>query len=407
MVLHAHQRHDLAARCYERSRRLEPANFRWAYYLGWARAELGEQEDAVAAFREALRLNPEYDPTALRLAESLRAAGRVEESGEVLEGVVARNPDSATAHFGLARFLASRGDDQAALAAYLRACEIFPPYGAAHYALAQFYRKLGREGEARQHVALYEKNRNLVPPERDPLRDEVRELVSEAVPHLRRGIALEEVGRLEEAVEAHLKALEIDPELVYGHANLIILYARLGQKQKAEEHYRQAVRLNPYYADSHYNYGVMLLEDGRNAEAEQAFKKAIEANPYHVDAHYNLGHLLETQGKLDEALEHFRQAVARRPDHRAAHFRIGRILVHRGELQEAIRHLQQTLTPQDSQTPTYLYALASAYARARDRDRAIEYAHKAREMAAAYGQTKLLAAIERDLKLLETGESKP
>jgi tetratricopeptide (TPR) repeat protein len=151
----------------------------------------------------------------------------------------------------------------------------------------------------------------------------------------------------------------------------------------------------------------MLLQDGRNAEAEEAFRRALEANAYHTEAHFNYAHLLESQGKLDEALEHFRQVVARRPDHRAAHFRLGRLLVHRGDIQQAIEHFRQTLTPEDSQTPTYLYALASAYARAHDRERAIEYARQARHKAAAYGQAQLLTLIERDLKLLEGGELKP
>lgn len=402
MLLDLYERHESAAVCYQRAHLLEPGSFRWLYYLGSLQAAQGKRGEAAVTLRSALRLNPDYLPARLKLAETLLATGKLEESGNIYAALVKRHPDSAEAQYGLGRIHAARGDLVSAVASYRKACEFFPPYGAAHYALALAYRKLKETEKSRQHMRRYEENKNLVPPLDDPLGDAMRELDLGAASHLRRGVALEQVGRLEDSVAAHEKALQLDPKLVTAHVNLIALYGRLGRPEKAEEHYRAAVSLNPnQFANIHYYYGVLLLGQGKYQEAEQAFRQALQVNPFYAEAHNNLGALLERQGRLEEALREFRKASENRPDFRLAHFHIGRILANQKKYNEAIEHFLKTLTPEDESTPTYLYALAATYARAGDGESALSYYRRAREQAVARGQTQLLTGIDRDLRILE------
>ena len=401
MLLDLYKRREFAAICYERARRLDPGVFRWAYYLGVLRAEQGDREEAVAAFRDALRLLPEYLPAWLKLAENLLATGSLKEAGRIYEMIIKEHPDAAEAYFGVGRIRAAEGDLSGAIESYRKACEIFPAYGAAHYSLAIAYRRLSDPQKSEEHLKLYAANKTLVPPIQDPLRDAMRVLDRGAASLLQRGIELEEAGRIEDSIAAHLKALELDPELALAHANLIILYSRTKQPDKALEHYRAAIHLNPHQADAHYNYGVLLMDQGRLTEAEQAFRSALEANPFHVEASNNLGAVLERQGRLDEALGYFEKAVERQPDYRLAHFHIGRIMANRKRYAEAIDHFLKTLTPEDDSTPTYLYALAATYARAGNKERALTYVRKARDAAAARSQTQLLRSINRDLQTLE------
>ncbi len=115
----------------------------------------------------------------------------------------------------------------------------------------------------------------------------------------------------------------------------------------------------------------------------------------------NYGAMLEAQQQYDEALKHYRLAVENKPNHREAHFQLARMLIYKGQLPEAIRQLHWTLTPEDEQTPRFTYALAAAYARAGDRANGLKYLRAARDRAADFKQTVLLALIERDLKSLE------
>jgi superkiller protein 3 len=401
MLLDLYKRRELAATCYERAHQLDPSSFRWLYYLGMLLTEQGKREEATAAYRDAVRLDPGYLPARLKLAESLLTAGNLEEAGSMYEAIIKDHPDVAEAYYGLGRIRNTKGDLPGAIESFRRACELFPAYGAAHYALARAYRRLGDREKSEEQLKLHEANQTLVPPIPDPLREAMRALDRGPASLLERGLQLEEAGRIEDSIAAHLEALELDPGLALAHANLIILYGKTNQPEKAEEHYRAAIRLNPNLADAHYNYGVLLMGQGKLPEAEQAFRRALEANPFYPEANNNLGVVLERQGRLDEALQCFEKAIERRPDYRLAHFHIGRILANRKQYAEAIEHFMKTLTPEDDYTPTYLYALAATYARAGDKQSALTYGRRARDAAASRGQTQLRDRIDKDLQALD------
>jgi tetratricopeptide (TPR) repeat protein len=402
MLLDVYKRPEEAAIYYQRAHLLDPGSFRWLFYWGSLRAAQGQHQEAVQILREALVQKPAYLPARLKLAESLLAARQWKEGEDVYGALVREHPDLAEAHFGLGRVSSTRGDLKAAADSYLKACELFPAYGAAHYRLALTYQKLGQPEEAERHLKIYNENKSIFPPVDDPLRDALRHLDLGAVSHLRRAVGFEQVGRLEDSITEHERALQLDPNLVVAHVNLIALYGRTGKIEKAEEHYRAAISLNPdQFANAYYYYGVLQISQGKHAEAEKAFRQAVEVNPYYAEAHHNLGVTLELRGQLVEAAHEYRKALETQPDYRQAHFHLARILVNQRKFEEAIQHFQKTLTPEDESTPTYLYALAASYARAGDKANALTYYRRAKHEATARGQTQILKGIERDLRLLE------
>jgi tetratricopeptide (TPR) repeat protein len=346
-------------------------------------------------------MKPEDVPAQLKLAESRLAIGKLEEGREIYQTISKARPDNAEAQFGLGRVYAANGDLPAATAAYRKACELFPPYGAAHYALALTYRKLGQQTESQQQFSLYEQNKTAVPPLDDPLRSDVIKLNVGSVARIRRGADLEQAGKFAEAIGEHEEALRIDPAAVQAHIRLISLYGRLGQYEKAIDHYRAALDLDPNQADAHYNYGVLLLKQGHPQDAGKAFQQALQINPYYAEAHVNLGSVYEQQGQLPEALRQFTEALENRPNYPVARFHIGRILANEGKYDEAIQHLLKALTPEDENTPRYTYAVAATYARAGHLGEALRYARIARAQAAVRGQSELLASIDNDLRALE------
>ncbi|HEV2667913.1 MAG TPA: tetratricopeptide repeat protein, partial [Blastocatellia bacterium] len=357
MTLHTYEEYQGAAVCYERARRLAPDEIRWVYYLGIVQAALGKHVEAAVVFKEATRLRPDYLPARLRLADSLLASGQRLGSRPLYETVVKKNAAIAQAYYGLGRIDAAGGELVAAAAHFRKAIELFPEYGAAHYALGLALRDLGQAAKAQEHLALSQKHKLSRPPLEDPLLNAIAELNALGTEILKRGVVLESAGRIEESIAEHERALEINPQLTQAHINLIQLYGRTGQLEKAEKHYRAVVAINPNLAESHYNYGVMLAGRERYAEAAQAFHRSLQINQFSAEAHHNYAAMIEREGRLDEAAEHYRKALENRPSHRLAHFHLGRILVHRGKLAEAIEHFHQTLTEEDEQTPRFTYAL--------------------------------------------------
>jgi len=403
MLLHAHQQNAAAEVYYDRARILEPGRFDWIYLLACVQLEQGKDEAAAANLRAALELDPAYVPAEVKLAGLLLRTGRPEEAEALYAKVLEADPQNAFAWYGMGRIHASRGETAKAAEAFEKALEIYPQYGQAHYALALAYRKLRRPEEARKHFDLGEKHKLEAPPTGDRILTAVRSKTKSPTEYLRAGVELEKQGRLEESVAVHLKVLEIDPQQVQAHINLMSLYWRLGRRKEALEHYRKALAINENLPDCHYDYGVIMYQMGNRAEAKKAFRRAIEINPFYAKAHLNLGVVLEEEGDIAGAVDQFRKAIENQPGYRLAHFHLGRILANQGKLDAAIRHFEQTLEPEDEQTPGYRYALGIAYARKGDRPEALRWIRAARDGASRYDQWELLASIDRALKTLQGG----
>ena len=224
---------------------------------------------------------------------------------------------------------------------------------------------------------------------------------SEASEFLKRGAALESRGQIADSIAAHEQALAHNLQLVQAHINLISLYGRTRQFEKAEQHYLSALALNPDLPELHYNFGVLRAGQEKLSEATQAFLQCLKLDPYYAQAHYNYANIIETEGKLDEAAEHYRQAIANKSGYRSAHFSLGRILVNQDKFAEAIEHFQQTLTPEDSETPRFMYALGATYVRSGDKIKGIQFLREALKCAAVLNQAQLVMSLERDLKSLD------
>jgi tetratricopeptide (TPR) repeat protein len=406
MLLHAYEQYESAETCYRRARLLAPDRFQWAYYLGLVQSIDGKGAAAAATLQEALRLDPGYLPARIKLAEVLLGLNRLRESQEVCQAAAKQDARFAPAYYWLGRVAAARGDSKSAIGNYREACRLAPTFGSAHYAVALAYQKLGREAEARESMSAYQKFKlDGDPQPEDPLLDTVRSLDNSALAHLMKGVDLEKAGQLEQAIAEHEQALGIDPKLAQAHANLVGLYARAGQSAKAEEQYRATVSINPNLPQSHYDFGVLLLSEAKYREAEAAFRKALETSPNYAEAHNNLAVLLERQGKLDEAARNYQAAIDNKPNYREAHFQLGRLLLRQRKNDEAIRHFEQALTPEDAQTPRFLYALGAAHATAGDYPKAAQYMREAGQRAASLGQNQLAAEIESSLRRVEkTGQ---
>jgi tetratricopeptide (TPR) repeat protein len=154
MTLHAYQQYDAAARAYARAHLLDPQNFDWLYLLGAVQMELGAFDGAVKSFQSALGLRADDLAANLRMAQSLAALPSWEEAGALYRRILDQHVDCAQAWYGLGRVQAARGDHAGAAQSYAKACDLFPAYGVAHFALAAELRAWQTSGGG-QHLAAY------------------------------------------------------------------------------------------------------------------------------------------------------------------------------------------------------------------------------------------------------------
>src|SRR5208283_4054085 len=97
---------------------------------------IGRLDDAVAAWRTAVALRPDYADAHQDLGYALYLLGRLDEATESLRTAVALRPDSADAHNDLGNLLSKQGDWDAAIASHRRAIALRPDYAEAHTDLA-------------------------------------------------------------------------------------------------------------------------------------------------------------------------------------------------------------------------------------------------------------------------------
>jgi tetratricopeptide (TPR) repeat protein len=142
-------------------------------------------------------------------------------------------------------------------------------------------------------------------------------------------------GRIKEAVDNALKAVQLQPDFGVAHYNLGNLYAAQGKFALAKQHFEEAVRLLPNYAEARSNLGQLLAEQGDLEAGIAQFRKSIELNPKITRAYLNLGVALAKQGNLQAAVEPLKRVTQLARNHVEAHFYLGSVYAALGRYNEA------------------------------------------------------------------------
>jgi Flp pilus assembly protein TadD len=131
--------------------------------LDLRRRELSEAENE---YRTALRLDPNFVPALVNLADLDRARGMDDEGAELLRKALAIEPDNADVRYALGLYLVRKHDYPGALDLLRRAHELMPdnPRYAYVYAVA-----LNSSGAAKEALALLEEAHQRHPADRNIL----------------------------------------------------------------------------------------------------------------------------------------------------------------------------------------------------------------------------------------------
>jgi tetratricopeptide (TPR) repeat protein len=145
---------------------------------------------------------------------------------------------------------------------------------------------------------------------------EEQEREEEAMAYFKKGIKLSGENKLEEAIQAFQKAVELKEDFFEAFVNL----------------------------------GAFLFQQQKDDEAEKALLKALELRPEEskpkgilADINFEKAKILIQENKLDEALERLKQAYNFRVDHAYVNFLLGYLYHEKGVKEEAIKHFEAFL----------------------------------------------------------------
>lgn len=102
---------------------------------------------------------------------------------------------------------------------------------------------------------------------------------------------------LPQAIDSYRQALELAPEWIDAHINLGVALYQMGRVEEARAEFAAAVQLDPLSGISRYNLGCVLEEQGRIDEAIGHLRRAARAMPAHADVHFNLALAYEKRGE--------------------------------------------------------------------------------------------------------------
>jgi tetratricopeptide (TPR) repeat protein len=134
------------------------------------------------------------------------------------------------------------------------------------------------------------------------------------IAHLNLGVALEQQGKLTQALAEYREAARLMPGHYQVHNNLGNLLDNLGRPGEALAEYREAVRLNPKPPALHDGLGIVLVEFGRFDEAMNEFTNAARLDPTYPWPYFQMGKALLKQGRDAEAVGRLREALRIDPD---------------------------------------------------------------------------------------------
>ena len=127
------------------------------------------------------------------------------------------------------------------------------------------------------------------------------------------GIALQRLGRLEEASKTFEKVVELKPDYVQGWSSLADVLFELKRTDMALLTYRHVLKLNPRDGDAMLRCGSILRNLQRFEEALSDFNRCDELHPGHPLVLEERGLVLWRLKRFEEALLDQRRAHALRP----------------------------------------------------------------------------------------------
>lgn len=139
------------------------------------------------------------------------------------------------------------------------------------------------------------------------------------------GLALEEVGRKQDAIKAYEMVVKIDPTFSDVYFNLALIYEDLEDEEKAFAYYEKTLQNNPNHFWGNLNIGSYYEKKDKLDLALTHTLKAYHINQHEKMISYNLGVIYGRLKQYDKALVYYKEELTKPHPFILAYMNIGLI----------------------------------------------------------------------------------
>lgn len=149
--------------------------------------------------------------------------------------------------------------------------------------------------------------------------------------------------RLNDGIETARKAIKLDPKYAAAHNLIGVAQQQLGRTELALNSFDRAVGADPTFGEAWLNRALILMALGRRAHAIDGFDRAIALAPQNAVALHARGTALMLEDRNEAALSDLTTAVALDPQLAVARARRGYLLNRLGRFDEALADIDRAL----------------------------------------------------------------
>ena len=260
---------------------------------------LGEQEEVERFYQQSLADHPEN--VRLRLDRAQFRKQRGDHEGALADAQAALDHDSefVDAHHFRGMTLLQTGQQEAALAAFIKTVELDPNHETAWQQIAQIWRD---RGELRKAENAYKHAVALAPESENLLRDYagvLEQFDPQSNPEQRNTLRL---------ILAQIERLHPGSSWIHAHQGSRLLTA--GDWLSAKQRLQKSVALQPNYAWAWFKLAELQLTRERHSEALGALQSGLQHQPDSPWALAQTAFVLEKLGRIDEAIATYEKLCA-------------------------------------------------------------------------------------------------
>jgi len=296
----------------------------------WGRYYLSQNEYAKseAAYKQAIEANPRAVVAYTDLGQLyLNELKRPQAAVEAFQSAIDLQPDSASAHYGMALGLARLNQIDAAIVEFETVARLLPEDPVPLQTLGRF---LVTQGQYKQAVNAFTRGVKIKP-----------DLVSLRLDRANSYFASEQVA---EAIDEYKTIARLAPNNATPYVRLGMIYESQLKTSDAEAVYRRAIELDPKNPIAYNNLALLFAqENSRLDEALELAKKAVELGEDHPNFVDTLAWIYRAKGNLNKAEMLLDQAIAKSPPSAILYYHLGIVRSERQKNKDALAALRRAL----------------------------------------------------------------